>query len=69
MLGQCFANPVVLTLVCADEDDEVAPGGIVGVEEVCDKAHLAQPAGQDHEFIFGSKLLEQLLLVFLCALC
>jgi len=38
MPSQRFSNPAILAFVGADEDDEIVPGRVVGVQEVCDYA-------------------------------
>lgn len=65
MLGERFANPAVLAVLCADEDDEVVAPGIVRVEEVSDYTEEAEAAGEQDELVFSAKLLKEVLLILL----
>jgi hypothetical protein len=62
MLGKRLANPFLLPIVCADEDYEAAPGGIIGVEKVCHDTDEAQPSSKDEKLVFVAKLAEDVLL-------
>jgi hypothetical protein len=65
MFSQCLSNPAIFSLIGSDYDNQIITGRIVGVEEIVDKAHQPEAAGDDDKFIFSAKLLEQVLLVFL----
>lgn len=65
MLRERLANPHILALVCADEQDEVVSGGIVGVEQVRDYAQKAEAAREEDQLILFAQLFEDLLLEFL----
>jgi hypothetical protein len=65
MLSQCLSNPAILSVFGPDNDYQVVSGRIVRVEEVVDQAHQPKAAGENDELIFGSELLEQILLVLL----
>lgn len=47
MLGQRLPNPFLLPLICADEDYETAPCGIIGVEKVRYDTDEAEPSSKD----------------------
>lgn len=65
MLRERFANPYILTFVCADKQYEVVPSGIVGVEEVRDYAQKTEATRKEDELILIAQLFEDLLLEFL----
>ena len=65
MLSQCFSDPTIFSHVGTDHNKQVISCRIVGVEEVVDQAHQAKAAGDNDKLIFGAKLLEQVLLIFL----
>ena len=65
VLGQRLADPSILAVLGADDDDEVVPGRVVRVQQVGDEAHEAEAAREHNELIFGPELLEERLLVFL----
>ncbi|KAI6752998.1 hypothetical protein HG531_005167 [Fusarium graminearum] len=39
MLGQCFSNPTIFSIISADYYNQVVASRVVGVEEIVDKAH------------------------------
>jgi hypothetical protein len=65
MFSQSFPDPPILTLVCSDHQYEIAPGCIVGVEEICHKPEEAEAASEKDKLIFLSELLKKFLLIFL----
>lgn len=65
MLGQRFANPDVLAVLCTDQQYKVVTNGIVRVEQVRDYAQQAETPRQEDEFIFLAQLGEDVLLEFL----
>jgi hypothetical protein len=58
MFRQRLANPAILTLLGANNHDQVVAGRIIGVQEIGDEAHQAQATGKDHQLIIGTDFLE-----------
>ena len=65
MLGKRFANPHVFAIVSANEQYEVVPSSIVGMEEVRDYAQKAEAARKEDKLIFLAQLVEDVLLELL----
>jgi hypothetical protein len=65
VLRERFADPYVLTLVCANKQYEVVSSSIVGVEEVRDYAQKAEATRKKDELILIAQLFEDLLLELL----
>lgn len=65
MLGECFANPIVLAILCANEDDETISGSIVGVKEVGDDFKESESTGENSEEIFRAEEVIEVLLELL----
>ena len=65
MLGKRFANPHVFAIIGANEQYEVVPSGIVGMEEVCDYAQKAEAPREEDKLIFLAQFIEDVLLEFL----
>jgi hypothetical protein len=65
VLRERLTNPHILSLVCADEQNEVVPGGIIGVEDIRDYAQKAEAAREEDQLILFAQLFEDLLLEFL----
>ena len=65
MLSERFTNPYILTFVCTDKQNEVIPGGIIGVEEIRDYAQQAETTRNKNKFILFAQLFEDVLLEFL----
>ena len=65
MLCERLANPYILALICANKQDEVVAGGIVGMKEVRDYTKQAEAARQKDELILFAQLFEDVLLEFL----
>jgi hypothetical protein len=65
MLSQRLANPDILAIIGAHEQNQIVAGGVVRMEQVGNDAQQAEPARKEHEFIFLSQFLEDVLLEFL----
>jgi hypothetical protein len=65
MLSEALTDPAIFAFVCAEDDDEVVAGSVVGVEEVGYYAEEADAAGEDYEFVFFAKFAEDVLLEIL----
>lgn len=65
MLSERLAYPHILTLIRANEQNEVVSSGIVGVKKVRDYAQQAEATRQEDELILFAQLFEDVLLEFL----
>jgi hypothetical protein len=65
VLGERLANPDILAVVCADKQDQVVPGSVVRMKEVCDDAQKAEASCEQNQLIFVAQLSEDVLLEFL----
>jgi hypothetical protein len=65
MFRQSLPDPAIFVLVCADKQYKIVPCRVIGVEKVGQESKEAEAARENNQLILLSKLLEELLLVFL----
>lgn len=65
MFSKTFANQGVLLFIGVDDDYQVAANNIVGVKKVGNDAKKTEASSEDDELIFGTKFIEEVLLIFL----
>lgn len=62
-----FSDPAIFSIVGSDQDYQIIPNSIVGVQEVRDDADQPQSAGEHDELTIGSKLGEEVFWISLCS--
>ncbi len=65
MLREGFANPVILAIFGAHDDDKTVSCSIVGVEEISNDFEETKATGKDDKKIFGPEEVVKILLELL----